>query len=185
MQGLIYLEDPFDLELTIDLEEFVRTEKFLKKTFHVNPSNPNSRVVAHYGFKYDYKNGNTLEKTHKFPKLLKKLRKKIMKLHEFDDETTFNQCIMNRYLPGQGIGAHIDKLEYGKEIACVSILGGTDIIFSKGDLKETKYIKPNSLYIMTDESRYEWKHEMTCRKTDAGHGARQTRWSLTFRTVPL
>src|SRR5690606_9977836 len=97
-----------------------------------------------------------------------------------------NQCIVNRYLPGQGISAHIDKETFGPVIACFTLGSGTDITFSRtldgNKVTIDKHVEPCSLYIMTGESRYNWKHEIKSRLYD-NDVKRNTRISVTFRTV--
>ena len=50
------------------------------------------------------------------------------------------------------------------------------------------YVKPQSLYIMSGDSRYEWKHSMTGKKYDIIEDKkikRGRRISITFRNVPF
>jgi alkylated DNA repair dioxygenase AlkB len=57
---------------------------------------------------------------------------------------------------------------------------------TKYESKEV-YVAPDSLYIMSGEARYIWKHSMLSRKTDMVDGKRIKRGrriSLTFRNVP-
>jgi len=48
------------------------------------------------------------------------------------------------------------------------------------------YVAPRSVYIMTGEARYKWKHEMIARKSDIVDGKRvkrERRISITLRNV--
>jgi alkylated DNA repair dioxygenase AlkB len=105
---------------------------------------------------------------------------------EIFEKTKLNQCIVNKYEPKQGISAHIDKTTFGPVIVCFTLNSGTTMTFSRmvGDIKEVieKYVEPNSVYLMTGESRYLWKHEIKSRLTD-NRIKRKTRISVTFRTV--
>jgi alkylated DNA repair dioxygenase AlkB len=54
-----------------------------------------------------------------------------------------------------------------------------------GEHKEI-YVKPNSLYIMSGDSRYVWSHSMPVKKSDVVNGIkikRDRRISITFRNV--
>jgi len=100
----------------------------------------------------------------------------------------FNQIIVNNYESGQGISAHTDVKEYGEIIGCYTIGSGGTMRFTRkdGNLYDL-YVHPNSLYIMSGESRYEWKHEMASKKSDVVDGVkipRGRRVSITFRCVP-
>lgn len=102
----------------------------------------------------------------------------------------FNQCIVNRYLPGEGIGKHVDNKGYGPIIACYTFGAAREMEFSKnGDerLTYTVYTEPGSLYVMTGPARYEYAHQMVKRKSDLRNGRRAPRgktFSVTFRVVP-
>ena len=63
---------------------------------------------------------------------------------------------------------------------------GANLHFSKGDAHMDLYTEPNSLYIMSGEARYSWKHEMKKLKYDVVNGKkvkRGERISVTFRSV--
>jgi alkylated DNA repair dioxygenase AlkB len=139
----------------------------------------NSRVVMHFGYTYDYKSG-------KSNKIAPPFNEIIIKLSEIASKkvnSKFNQCIINRYLPTQGISAHIDSLNYGPYIACFTIGSGAELEFTHENEIYKLYTEPNSLYIMSGESRYSWKHQMRGRKSDPNHGERKVRYSITFRSV--
>lgn len=63
----------------------------MARFFPITTSN-NSRVVAHYGFLYDYKTTQTAQP---MPSIIIKLLKKI------GADKDYNQCIINKYQPGQ------------------------------------------------------------------------------------
>lgn len=101
-------------------------------------------------------------------------------------EDYFNQCIINRYLPGQGISAHVDANAYGHTIACFTFGSGAVMWFTRPGQHYDQYVEPDSLYIMQNEARYGWKHEMPARKSDQVDGEKKlrgVRWSITFRAV--
>lgn len=176
--GLYYypevIPDPLGaLEYVESLPTFPAVTKF--------SSTVNTRRVAHFGYTYDYKSGSITTPADPFTEEIQELADLISDIHDTDQE--FNQCIINRYLPGQGISTHLDRVEYGAVIACYTVGGGAEMEFTRPGYK--LYTEPGSLYIMSGESRYKWRHQMRSRKSDPGHGKRDTRWSLTFRHVPL
>lgn len=158
---------------------------FLENTkdwFSVMKNNPKSRQVLHYGYSYNYRAKNIHEKAPDMPEIILKLREKIREL----DHTEFNQCIVNRYLPGQGISKHTDHYKYGPVICCFTIGSGGTMTFSLEDKKEDVYTEKGSLYIMQGDAREKWKHEMSTQKMDYYDGKlrkRGIRYSLTFRMV--
>ncbi len=98
-----------------------------------------------------------------------------------------DQLIINEYEPGQGISAHIDKIEdFGPVVWSVSLGGNCTIVFEKDGKKESFYLKRRSLFIMSGDSRYKWTHEIPKRKSDTYNNKkieRTTRTSMTFRTL--
>jgi alkylated DNA repair dioxygenase AlkB len=185
VKGLFYFKDFKDIiESKDDLISFLDQRPWKSLS-----DSKNSRKVQHYGYLYDYKSGKTTTKTDPIPEefqsLIDSLKKKCMMngLKASD----FNQVIVNNYEASQGISAHTDVKEYGPIIGCYTIGSGATMRFTKGDEKYDLYVEPNSLYIMSGESRYEWKHEMVSRKSDVVDGvkiARGRRVSITFRCVP-
>ena len=142
-----------------------------------------SRRVQHYGYRYDYKRRAVAEPTVAIPA-------EWFGLFGGVDEAKgqeWNQVIVNEYLPGQGISAHVDSLAYGEVIRCYTLGSGATMRFthSSGVVKEL-YVEPRSVYIMTGEARYQWKHEMVARKSDTVEGKkvpRGRRVSVTLRWV--
>jgi len=155
-------------------------------------SNSNSRLVQHYGYKYDYKTYNIDVKTYDIPQFLIYLKKILhdicMQLNIIDEQYDFNQCIVNNYLCGQGISKHIDVKKYGDVIGCFTLGSGANMTFKNKDKTYDLYVKPNSLYIMSGDSRYLWTHEMMPKKYDIINNNkiyRDRRVSVTFRNVSL
>ena len=154
----------------------------------------NSRAVQHYGFKYNYITNKITEKCSELPIFLNKFKELLtdicLQLGIIDTNYKFNQCIVNNYYSGQGISAHIDVKSYGNVIGCFTIGSGTIMKFSKKENSEDieLYVKPNSLYIMSGDSRYKWCHSMPSKKFDIVNNIRiqrERRISLTFRNVPM
>ena len=207
--GLLYIPDLITEEEEKDLFEELDAEEWIPIT-----SSENSRVVQHYGFKYDYMSGKPGEKTHPLPKFLNSLRDKLEKvcLEEgiIKEGYEFNQCIVNNYEPGQGISDHVDHKDYGHTIGCFTIGSGAEMTFMRVQrmergakskvIKVNIYPEPRSLYIMTGECRKVWSHCMVGRKSDPNPTAltlegvkamsepkrikRGRRISVTFRKVP-
>jgi len=152
----------------------------------------NSRKVQHYGYKYNYKNHNNKELSIPIPDILSDLiytlTSAVKELEMPDVPSEFNQVIVNNYEPGQGISKHTDLLSYGPVIGCYTIGSGAKMYFKKDNEIVELYVEPNSLYIMSGESRYQWTHEMPSTKTDLVDGKRiprERRISITFRHVDI
>lgn len=143
---------------------------------------PNSRLVQYYGFLYDYRTCSIDKPAQEIPLFLYDLRDDLTRicreLELIDDNYIFNQIIINNYTNEQCITAHTDFKKYGKVIGCYSI--GDEAIMNFLNDEENLEVKilPNSLYIMSGDIRYKWKHEMYKLK-----GATSRRISITFRNV--
>ena len=87
----------------------------------------------------------------------------------------FNQCIVNNYIPGQGISRHVDHHDYGDVIGCFTLGSSVPIIFRTHDNTLLQlYTEPNSLYIMLGEARFA-NYEMPSRKSDMRDGVKVKR----------
>ncbi|MGH1399400.1 MAG: alpha-ketoglutarate-dependent dioxygenase AlkB [Alphaproteobacteria bacterium] len=141
------------------------------------------RRVQHYGYKYDYKARSVTPDSHlgPLPDWLKGTTDKLL----FQPD----QAIVNEYLPGQGISAHIDcEPCFDSTIASLSL--GSSVIMqfthAKTKQKEELYLKPRSLVVLSNEARYEWQHAIPARKSDMADGfkiQRDRRISITYRNV--
>ena len=147
----------------------------------------NGRKVQHYGFYYDYSTGKINTPAEPIPAMLQELvtiaEERCKEARLF---SKFNQIIVNKYEPGQGIFPHIDNRNYGPVIACFTFSSGGGMVFQKGSEKYELYTVPNSLYIMSGDARNEWSHSMPARKTDTVNSKRLnrgTRISVTMRWV--
>jgi alkylated DNA repair dioxygenase AlkB len=145
-----------------------------------------SRKVVQYGYYYDRDGIKKIEDIPPF--LLELMNKERVNYHLGVSliERPMEQLIINEYKPGQGIRYHTDHEEYfGPIIACVSIGSGIEINFvKKGNDTERKslYVEEGSLYIMSSEARYDWKHGIEKKMSDQSM-KRDTRYSFTFRTL--
>lgn len=149
------------------------------------------RRVQHYGYKYDYKAHAIGNDAHlgPLPDWLSLISKK---LHDDDIFPSVpDQAIVNEYLPGQGISAHID---------CIPCFTGTIASLSLGSPCVMEFFNPKtggkksivledlSLIVLSGPARYEWQHAIPARKSDILNGIkteRTRRVSLAFRNVIL
>ncbi len=96
-------------------------------------------------------------------------------------------CVINEYIPPQGIGPHRDYSDFGPTVACVSL--GADIVMNfahpgKG-LRVQIHVPARSFWVITEEARWEWTHGIAPRLTDPVNGERRPRLrrvSVTLRT---
>lgn len=159
---------------------------------------PNSRKTQHFGYKYDYKSRKiiSVDEEKSIPEFLIPLQTLLTEQcqslnlvgESYTFNQSFNQCIINNYETGQGISKHIDLPAFGGVIGCFTFGSGAVMSFRRGGTEVFNiYVRPNSLYIMSGESRYIWTHEMPSRKSDMVGGTkifRDRRVSVTFRHVP-
>ena len=141
------------------------------------------RRVQHYGYKYDYK-ARTVTPDSYLGELPEWLMPIIAKLPFQPD-----QAIVNEYLPGQGISAHIDCQPcFGDTIASLSLGSAAMMQFAKDEQKAELYLASRSLITLSRTARYQWTHAIPTRKSDIINGhkiQRARRVSVTFRTMLL
>lgn len=160
----------------------------LIKEIYKKPWNTSlKRRTQHYGYSYDYKSSHLdfSAKTEPIPEFCGFLLEKLRNSHEVLENFLPDQLIINEYLPGQGIAAHIDKIADFEDIICSISLGSDTIMeFSKDSAKKEVVLLENSLVILTSDARFLWTHGIPARKSDKIAGITQkrgTRVSLTFR----
>lgn len=147
------------------------------------------RRVQHYGYKYDYKARAVGNDAYlgPLPDWLSSISKKLHNDGIFPSVP--DQAIVNEYLPGQGISAHIDCVPcFADTIASLSLGSPCIMEFSNPGTGEKKSIvlEECSLIILSGSARYEWQHAIPARKSDIINGIkteRARRVSLTFRTI--
>ena len=139
------------------------------------------RRVQHYGYKYDYKARAVTAASYLGP-LPDWLMPVTQKLPFKPD-----QVIVNEYLPGQGISAHVDCVPcFSDTVASLSLASGAVMQFSNRQERHDLYLEPRSLIILSGPARYDWTHAIPARKSDMVDGfkiERGRRVSLTFRSV--
>jgi len=199
-QGLYYVPN----FLTSEESQSFLSELESQKSWVGVTASQKSRRVIHYGYIYSYI-GGPLQPTDPIPKLYQSIVTRFKKfitenippesfkktfinegLEDPPQVPPFDQLIINEYLPGQGISAHTDHTtKFGSIIACITLGSGVEIEFTRPGYDPVKiYVEPNSLYIMSDDARYLWKHAIAQRKSDVVNNKivqRGTRISLTFR----
>jgi alkylated DNA repair dioxygenase AlkB len=145
------------------------------------------RRVQHHGYRYDYKSRRVERSMFLGPlpafasDLLPRLQA-VAAFGQFPD-----QLIVNEYLPGQGISAHVDcEPCFNSRIASVSLGSSCEIEFQHriSDQVFKLTLAAGSLLVIADEARYDWTHQIRPRLRDNGI-LRQRRISLTFRKVIL
>lgn len=152
-------------------------------------SNEISRRVQQYGYRYDYRARSIMLEDYlgKLPEWTTGLSERLVAEKKFSQ--TPDQLIVNEYLPGQGIGPHIDcTICFGPVVASLSLISSALMVFVHATTK-TKLellLEPRSLLLLTGEARYDWKHGIAARTIDTLNNLtieRQRRISLTLRTV--
>ena len=175
IKGLYYYPD----FLTTDEEREII--KYLEEsTLWENPVmgfGPLKRKVIQYGYSYPYTRRGKLEATTPIPTELDLTDKfNVKSLESFRPE----QLIVNCYLSKERIAPHVDHTElFGETIACVTLNRAATMVFSRGSQKIEVPVARRSIYVMTGDARYEWKHSM---KPETNI---RPRYSLTYRTKRL
>lgn len=163
--------------------ELTQVMDWLNTTTDWRPmAGPNSRKVIHYGLRYNYNSGGVGGTTEPLPPACVMLRDKLSAcVIEDITHAEYVQCIVNKYESGQGIGAHIDSMDFGPVIGCFVFnvgIGDTSQMTFTLNGSDTRVETPhNSLYIMTGLSRYNYRHALEGRKSYA------PRVSVTFRSL--
>lgn len=168
----------------IHLSQFMNQDEQALLTYEIDDhpwSASLRRRVQQYGCYYNYKEKKVEEKNFigPMPQWLAILGHRI--IYAADLKTAaFDQCIINEYNPGQGIGEHADSEGFGPEVACLSLGAGTTVQFRPWYNAPKSFPTPISggdLYVMTGPCRHPWTHEILPSSTLG------RRLSITFRTI--
>lgn len=180
----------------LGIQELLTLEEELKLLEKINASVWDSslkRRVQHYGHRYKYRNAALTEPAlappAPVPDWAKALFDRCAKglAMDVELENLDLQVIVNEYVPGQGISAHIDDpRQFGEWVITVSLGSACEMLFErkKNSEKHAVVLAPRSAYAMTGESRFLWTHAIPARKSDVVNGkrvTRETRVSVTFR----
>ncbi len=148
------------------------------------------RRVQHYGFRYDYRarSIDVSDQLGPLPNWLRPTAEELMQKGLFAEFP--NQVIVNEYLPGQGISAHVDcEPCFGDAIASLSLLSGCVMKFSRdGAMDLETYLEIGSLILLSGPARWKWKHQIPARKSDfvgSERLERSRRVSITFRNAQM
>jgi alkylated DNA repair dioxygenase AlkB len=178
VQGMTYIPD----FLTVAEQSAVLTEIDRQPWRH-----DLKRRVQHYGFRYDYKARRVDRSMYlgSLPQFAIPAASKLVERCLFRQLP--DQLIVNEYVPGQGITAHIDcEPCFGEVIAMISLGWAYEMEFVHSVTRESRPIllEVGSALVITGDARYKWLHQIKARRTD--HGVlRRRRVSLTFRNVVL
>ena len=147
-----------------------------------------SRRVQHYGARYEYDSSQVaaIGSAPPIPSVLKDIGERLVTEGFFDRSP--EQVIVNEYLSGQGIAAHVDKQSFGPAVATISLIESWPMLFRSlgNDVEFEVLLEMKSLAVMTKQSRIEWSHEIKKRNSDKIGGLkirRGRRLSLTYRTI--
>jgi alkylated DNA repair dioxygenase AlkB len=150
-------------------------------------SNDLRRRVQHYGYRYDYKARRVDRSMYLGPLPAFAIPTAERLVQQALMAKVADQLIVNEYLPGQGITAHIDcEPCFGEQVAMVSLGWAYEMEFIDSETGEKRVIKlaPGSAVVVSGDARHKWLHQIKARKSDRGI-PRKRRVSLTFRNVIL
>lgn len=147
------------------------------------------RRVQHYGYRYDYKARQAREEDYlgPLPPFFQVLAERLTHAGHFGSVP--DQVIVNEYMPGQGISAHVDcRPCFGDVIASLSLLSSCVMRLEnrKTSQRVDLTLEPGSLLVLSGEARHIWTHAILARKSDIVNGQKQPRsrrLSLTFREM--
>lgn len=147
------------------------------------------RRVQHYGYRYDYKARQAREEDYlgPLPPFLQVLAGRLTHAGHFGSVP--DQVIVNEYMPGQGISAHVDcRPCFGDVIASLSLLSSCVMRLENRKISQQVdlALEPGSLLVLAGEARHVWTHAIPARKSDIVNGQkhpRSRRLSLTFREM--
>ena len=173
--GLQIIEHYLSDEETHDMLRHIYNEKW---------DTSMSRRVQHYGYKYNYRERFVSPTSYLGP--LPDWTQAIITRIKPYFKTEPDQIIINEYKSWQGIGAHTDAPGFGPVIATLSLVDSWSMRFhnQNTNLQETHILPAGSLTLFSNTARYHATHEIIRGRVDPlTKRARQTRVSMTFRTV--
>lgn len=97
-----------------------------------------------------------------------------------------DNCVVNDYAPGVGIGPHRDDFAFDEPVVALSLLSDVVIDFSHAGrgLRAAVPVPARSLWRVAGPARWQWTHGIATRRADIVDGERrprERRVSLTFR----
>ncbi len=97
-----------------------------------------------------------------------------------------DNCVINSYAPGVGIGPHRDYMVFDAPLVALSLLSDVVVDFSDGARSVPVDVPARSLWRASGEARWRWTHGIAARRSDTVDGQRRPRGrrvSLTFRVA--
>lgn len=98
-----------------------------------------------------------------------------------------DHLLINQYQPEDGCIPHVDELEFWEDwVVGISFGSGCMFNFTLDKKKINVYVPENSVYVLTKDARYKWKHGIPFDHSDIIYGTsvnRKFRTSLTFRNI--
>jgi alkylated DNA repair dioxygenase AlkB len=178
-KGLDLFDKFISEEDEIDLIKFIESQEW---------NTVLKRRTQHYGYEYIYSYSGISQNKEipQIPEIFMKLYEKIKNTGKISQiDPTKLQVIVNEYEPGQGIGAHTDDInKFGEWVCGVSLSSQCEMTFYNPYSHDRSDIilERCSLYIMQNESRYNYTHAIAKRKFD-NTIPRKKRISITFRYI--
>ena len=148
-----------------------------------------SRRVQHYGFRYEYRSSSSggHAPAPPFPRWASVIGER---LRPFFDGALPDQCIVNEYRPGQGIGMHADHPSFGPNVVSLSLAAAWPMQFrprsvrpyARGGLAsdEVAVLPLHSALVLRGAARTHFMHGID---PAANAHRSETRISATFRTL--
>ena len=173
-EGLVYCPDFLSVTEEREISDWIDAQAW-DRAF--------SRRRQFYGHSYSDKAAKT-----EVPSLLDHYAQRLFEL-SYTLEVP-RQVLINEYLPGQGIAAHIDEMPNRQsQVVTVSLLDSYPMLFAEVDSDRTyeQWLERRSVAVMNGPSRSDWTHEIVKRKADiiqgGGRRMRGRRVSITYRTM--
>ena len=173
--GLTYREEVLTLA---EEEALLRRFEGLELESVVVRGHAARRTVRHYGWTYDFDSWG-LAPAERPPGYLDDLRQRCSHLSGVEPEA-WEEVLLTRYAPGDGIGWHRDAAAFGPVVVGVSLGGDAVMRFQRraagGERKVFEQpLQRRSAYVLAGAARSAWQHSVP--------PVPALRWSVTFRTV--
>lgn len=179
VKGLIYIPDFISGDQETDLVSQIDKNEWDTSI---------SRRRQQYGIAYDIQKRNVGENLVKVPPVPEWLAPIVQRICDGGYMTLAEQVIVNEYIPGQGISAHIDSKVFGDVVVSVSLLSSIPMRFERCGETYTQVLEPRSLVVLSGDARYEWTHSILRKDSDVISGRltpRKRRVSITLRTLKV
>ncbi|GAB7351097.1 hypothetical protein MBLNU459_g1563t1 [Dothideomycetes sp. NU459] len=134
------------------------------------------------------------------PERLRFLLDRMVEHGLYTPEAVPQYCIVNEYIAGQGISAHVENFRFGEPVCSLTLCGADDMRFHEleeahdGSVRSGKAstaprtgrrtdvrLGRRSLVVLCGDARSKWQHEIS-RGRKSGKSPGWRRVSLTFRT---